>query len=340
MINAISVINHSGEMLRCELANPELSGFAITNIDGLVPGKANIGVKEIATMDGGYFQNARTSFRNIVLSYVFLEVFGGRWIMPSGGGDPVWFESYRSIEDARLEFYKYFSIKKPITLIIETDRHTYQIDGYVESNEPVIFSQQEGAQVSIICPNPYFHLVDDGINDNGNLSEPVFNQGGSFTFPWSNPRWQRTIQFGNPDEVIRESIAEINYNGTVSTGIIIHIYAIGSISSNVIDIEYYGSSIENSLITTVRFNDMLYRASGGGLQAGDELIISTVPGQKYAVIKRSGSTINVFPYVQLFDDWISLQPGNNVFYIKPHATFPEPPNIYVTIEYPVLCLGV
>ena len=332
MINAVTVTSHSGEILRCELANPELSGFAITNIDGIVPGKSNIGVKDIATLDGGYFQNARLPSRNIVIDFIFLDVY-------STQTDSVWTEHYRSIEEARQEFYRYFVIKKPITLLFETDLHKYRIQGYVETNEPEIFSDAEGAQVSIICPNPYFHLADSGLDENGNMSEPIFNQGGSFFFPWSNPRFKKTIQFGNPEDIIREKTVTIYYSGDVDTGVIFHVFVIGSFSANYIDFDYYGSD-GSQRITAVRFNDLAFRAAGYGLQVGDELIISTVPGNKYAKVKRGGTTINAFAYVDLLPDWLMLQKGDNIIHIEVNSLVDNMPNVYITMEYPILYAGV
>ena len=338
MINAVTVISHSGETLRCELADPERTGFAIANITGITPGKSNVNVKDIATLDGGYFQNARLPSRNIVIDYIFLDVYMTK-VAPAGGGDPVWIEHYRPIEQVRQEFYHYYVVKKPVTLVFETDLHKYVIEGYVESNEPEIFSDMEGAQVSIICPNPYFHLADDGLNENGNMSESVFNQGGSFFFEWSNPRYKRTIQFGNPEDIIREKTVTIYYSGDVDTGVIFHVSVIGSFNANYIDFDYYGSD-GSQRITTVRFNDMAFRAAGYGLRVGDELIISTVPGNKYAKVKRGGTTINAFAYVDLLPDWLMLQKGDNIIHIEVNSLVDNMPNVYITMEYPILYAGV
>lgn len=324
MIKAVEVINHSGEIFRVILDNPEESGFALVGMEGITPGKGNINTKEIATLDGGFFQNARLPARNIVLDYVFLDEVDG---------------VYRTIEEARLLFYKYFVIKKPLTLIIETDLHRYQIEGYVESNEPEIFSSMEGAQVSIICPSPYFHLADSSLNENGNASQTIFNQGGSFKFEWSNPRFMYTIQFGNPDDIVREQTTTIYYDGDVDTGIIFHVYLIGDFDryGSYIDFDYYGDSADNARITFIRFNNYKFE---GGLQVGDELVISTIPGQKSAYVKRGAQKINVFSCLDIVDDWFGLQKGPNVIHVNPIVVFPHPPNIYVTMEYPILCAGV
>lgn len=325
MIKAVEVINHSGELFRCILDNPEESGYALVGMEGIVPGKGTINVKEIATLDGGYFLNSRLSSRNIVLTYIFLDYYLG---------------VYRTIEEARLQFYKYFVVKKPLTIVIETDTHRYRISGYVESNEPDIFSTMEGAQVSIICPNPYFRLADDDLNENGNLSEQIFNPGGSFSFPFSNRSFRREIQFGDTNSIQRESTVSLYYEGDIDTGVIFHIFVTGDATQcSYIDFDYLGNSVDNPVQTTLRFNNLRFRQNSG-LQVGDELIISTIPGDKYAIVKREESTINVLYCVDLLSDWIYLQKGNNVIHVDPKVVNPYPANFYIDLEYPILFAGV
>lgn len=325
MINAVSVTNHFGKTLRCVLEDPESSGFSITNIDGLTPGKSTVNIKDIATLDGGFFQRARLPARNIVLTYIFMDYIDGQ---------------YRSIEEARQTFYQYYVVKKTVKLEIETDSHKYVISGVVESNEPSIFSSDEGAQVSVLCPDPYFRLADSGISEEGSMSEVVFNPNGEFMFPFSNEFPYRRIKFGSNDEHITENTVNIIYSGDVDTGIILRTKITGTFNGNYIDFEFYGDSAENPKITELSFGDILWRAAGGGLQLGDELVISTIPGNKYAVVKRGSQTINVFPYIQVLPSWISLQKGDNIIKIKPGYILPSYPNVYITLEYPILYLGV
>ena len=162
MIKSITVTNHLGESLKMELARPELSGFAITSITGLGPGKATINKTEVSTMDGDLYNSARVGARNIVISL--------RYLMKN------------TIEEARQLSYKYFPLKRNIKLLIETDKRKAEISGYVESNEPDIFSKEEGAEISIICPYPYFYSAgSDGMNT------IVFSGvEAMFEFPFSN----------------------------------------------------------------------------------------------------------------------------------------------------------
>lgn len=145
MLKRIYVTNHLGERVECKIDGVEAeneSGLIITSIDGLGPVKATINMTEIPSSDGSIYNSSRLSNRNIVLKAVFTHA--------------------SSIEEARHLSYKYFPINKKITLQIETDTRTVQTEGYVESNEPDIFSKQSSFQVSIVCESAYFS---EGGND-------------------------------------------------------------------------------------------------------------------------------------------------------------------------------
>ena len=112
MIRAVTVTNYLGESKRFELAFPDESGFAVQSISGLGPSKADINTTEISTNDGSLYNSARVNSRNIVMSLKLMF-------------NP-------QIEDTRHDSYKYFPIKKKVTLLIETDNRICETYGYVE----------------------------------------------------------------------------------------------------------------------------------------------------------------------------------------------------------------
>ena len=120
MIKAITVTTPKGESLKLTLANPEESGLIVKSIEGLGPSKANINTTELATMDGSVYSSARTTERNIVLTLAMMFA--------------------PTIEDSRQKTYHFFPVKGKVKLVIETDNRQVQTEGYVESNEPDIFS--------------------------------------------------------------------------------------------------------------------------------------------------------------------------------------------------------
>ena len=144
MINSIIVTNHLEESIKLELRFPERSGFLVQDITGLGPGKANINMTELSTTDGSVYNSAKINARNIVITIKLMA-------------NP-------TVEVMRQLSYKYFPIKKRIRLVIETDNRTCEIYGYVETNEPNMFSSKSTTQISVICPDPYFYSTgEEGI---------------------------------------------------------------------------------------------------------------------------------------------------------------------------------
>lgn len=126
------------------------SGLLITSIEGLGPGKATINKTDLPTSDGVVVNSVRLSEKNIVIHGKFLN-------------SP-------SIEDARILSYRMFPIKQKVTFLIETDNRTATIVGYVESNEPLIFSDSSEVQISIVCESAYF------TGKEINISAPRYDQ--------------------------------------------------------------------------------------------------------------------------------------------------------------------
>ena len=157
MIEQLTVINHLGESLVFDLARPELTGLAITNIEGLGPSKANVNTTELATSDGSLFNSVKLNNRNIKFNIVYYEK--------------------KTIEDSRLISYKYFPIKEEIVLIFKTENREVYISGYVESNEPNIFSKQVSTKISIVCPDPNFYDIEQ-------LTTNFSNVESKFEFPF------------------------------------------------------------------------------------------------------------------------------------------------------------
>lgn len=282
MIKAITVTNYLGDSLRLELARPDLSGFIVESITGLGPGKANINTTEISTNDGSLFNSSRVPNRNIVIA---LRYF--------------WRDT-ASIEDTRQLSYQYFPIKKKVKLLIETDNRTAEIEGYVESNEPNIFSKEEGADISIICPYPFFYSAEDGGWQTTMFSgiEPLFE------FPFCNDSLtENLLQMGIIQNRTNNVVV---YEGDVEIGIIITIHAVGEASNITI---YNTMTRESMRIDT----NKIASYTGSGIVAGDDIIISTVKGDKYATLIRGGDTFNILNCMDRDTDWFQLSKGDNIF---------------------------
>lgn len=145
MIKFIEITNQKDEVLRLELTNAD-TGFYVKEIKGLEPVRANVTTSDIVTGDGATFNSSRAEKRNIVMSLGFL---------PNEGMDS------NTIELIRHKCYKFFPIKQKIKFYIETDTRQLYTYGYIESNEPSIFDEQEGAEISIICPEAFFKSTEE-----------------------------------------------------------------------------------------------------------------------------------------------------------------------------------
>lgn len=280
MIKSVTVVNYLGESLKMELTRPEESGFIIQYINGLGPVKADINNTEMSTGDGAVYNSARLNSRNIVFGLTFLPV--------------------PTIEHTRQKSYKYFPIKKPVKLLFETDNRICECTGYVESNEPDIFSSQESTQISIICSDPYLYSAgEDGLNIT------VFSGiEAVFEFPFSNESLtENLIEFG---EIQNNTERTIVYHGDLEIGVTIHIYALGEASHITI---YNSGTREMMRIDT----DKLAKLTGSGIVSGDQLIITTVKNNKSIMLLRDGLYTNVLNILDRDADWFQLTKGDNVF---------------------------
>lgn len=280
MIKTITVTNYLGDSLVLNLARPEESGFVVKSVTGLGPGTANINTTEVSTNDGGLYNSSRLSARNIVITLGFL-----------------WKDS---IEDVRQKSYKYFPIKKKLTLLIETDNRQAEIEGYVETNDPNIFSKEEGADISIICPNPFFYS--SGVD--GSNTTVFYGIDPVFEFPFGNESLYDTLLEMGSIQNQHEKV--ITYNGDAEIGVTITIHAIGEASNITI---YNTGTREVMKIDTEKLSTL----TGSGIIAGDDIVICTVKGNKSIKLLRAGKTTNILNCLDKNTDWFQLAKGDNIF---------------------------
>lgn len=302
MIQSFTVTNHNGKSMVCDLANPWKEGLAVASIEGLGPGQANINVADVSSMDGGLFNSARRGTRNITINLIFVD------------------HDTLTIEDIRRKCYTYFPLKKNVKLKVTTSNgkasKEYMIDGYVESNEPNIFSSSEGTTVSIICPNPYFYRPVS--------QEQVFNvrANSDFTFAFwrvNSETPQTRILFG---DVVPFIIASINYEGDADTGLVFEIGFKSDVDNTYSEPQYIRfssalTSTENrvSLDKIKTFMDAREIAGYTGIVAGDKLILSTIKGDKYLTYIHDGIKYNVLSAMESSGKWVSITTGLNTLRI-------------------------
>lgn len=283
MIYSIVVTNYLGDRIKLELGKPDISGFLIKSITGLGPAKANVNTTEVSTNDGSLFNSARLSQRNIVLDLVFINTVYGE-----------------NIEDLRQKSYKYFPLKKSVELTIETDNRYVKTTGYVESNEPNIFSSQEGTQISIICPDPYFYSA----GEDGNNVTNFYSIDPMFEFPFSNESLDEPLLVFGEIQIKTEGV--ITYHGDSEIGVMIYIHAIGPATN----INIYNTETREVMrINTEKISSL----TGKGIVASDDIVINTVKGEKSITLIREGVSYNILNCLDKNTDWFTLAKGDNIF---------------------------
>jgi hypothetical protein len=277
MITAIKTTNHLNESLTLELLRPEQSGFIVLRIDGLGPPKAEISLTERAGIDGSMYNSGRATSRNIVLG---LRFYPGQ-----------------DIETLRLQSYKYFPLKKPIRFEVQTANRTAYATAYVEANEPDIFSKEEGCVITLMFPDSYLYDIVESLTSFSSVTS-------MFEFPWSNE--------STDDSLLVMSILDLTttkvviYEGDVSVGMLIHIHATGSASDFVLTDTITLEALE---IDSAK----LISTTGGDIQTGDDIWISTVKGNKYAILIRGATTYNILNCLGTSPVWFQLEKGDNVY---------------------------
>lgn len=301
MIKSIKIVNYLNEELILTLKNPEQSGFYVINVDGLGPCKADINMTEMATNDGAEFNSARVNSRNIVLSLIFSEI-------PS-------VEYYRQLT------YKYFPLKKKLKIIVETDNRLCEAYGYVESNEPTIFSQREGTQISIICP-------DSNLYSSQIKTTVLSGVESAFEFPFSNESLtEKLIEFSR---LIKTNQENVKYDGDIDVGVVINIDAVGTAKN----INIYNVTARQSMKI---LDDKMVSVMGGSIKANDRITISTVKGNKYITLLRDGAETNILNCLDKKPNWFTISKGDNIFAFDADEGYE---NLYFSITNKIAYEGI
>jgi phage-related protein len=303
MIKTLTVTNHLDESIIIDLKNPAPSGFFIRGIDGLGPPKAVINLTEVLSMDGAFFNSARVTNRNVVIHLGFYN------------------DGALSIEDIRRKTYRYFPIKKQVHLRIESDNRIVNTVGFVESNEPNIFSKDEQTDISILCPDAYL-FGDEVVQTIFSGYIPLFE------FPFENPSLtEPLIVMG---DIVLETEQTVFYEGDAETGVIVSVYFLGDVN----DLHIY--NLTRGQLMAID-SAKLVALTGSDFILGDRLVISTIRGNKYIHLIRAGVTINILNTLDADAEWFTLEYGDNLFLFEAGTGVN---NIQFMIQHQILYEGI
>ena len=280
---SLKVENDRGNIL-------ELTGnrdYTVFKIEGLTPPQATVNSSVNTTTDGSKINSARLENRNIVL-YISID---------------------NDVEVNRINLYKYFPVKKNIKLYFANGVRDVFIEGTVELIECDLFSSKQVAQISVICPKPYFKSVN-------NLVAMFSDVTSAFQFPFTIPK--EGIEFSSITDNQRKKI--IN-TGDVETGAVIKLFSIGTVVNPVL--------YDVLKRTQMRLNFTM--------NPSDTIIINTNVGEKSIELIRDGITSNAMGYLVQNSSWFTLEAGDNIFTYDSDS---GNSNLQITFTTPVLYSGV
>lgn len=255
----VKVENKSGEILNLTTSK----NYTLFKVEGLQPPTTTINSTKKSTSDGTTINSVSVESRNIVL-YMTID---------------------RDIEKNRINLYKYFPLKQTVTVYFKNNTRDVKIDGLVEIIECDLFTNRQVAQISLICPQPYFSAVNELISYFSDLTN-------LFSFPFGIA--ESGMELSAITTNIRKSI--IN-TGDVESGVIIKLYAIGDVVNPII------YDVFNRTHIAINFS----------MQANDQIIINTNVGSKSITLIRNGVSYNAMGYMTPDSKWLTLAQGDNVF---------------------------
>lgn len=307
MLKSITVTNAVDQSLKLELANPWDSRVIVKSVDGLTPTKGTINTNTLATSDGSVYNSARRDQRNIVLNLRLLED------LEDG-----------LIETTRQKLYRYFPVKKKVTIKVEADNRIGYTEGYVEANEPSIFEEYEEQQISIICPNANWTAPSSIYKLNGIDS--------LFEFPFSNESLEENlIIFG---EIIYYIGTAFEYEGDIESGVVMTIHCA---TGECINPCVYNVITKEEMTFNTEKLGVIIGDSTNNMQTGDTLICSTVDGDQYVTFIRNGIEYNAIAMLPKISNWLKVQAGYNAFGYKADA---GGANIEITVQTQILYGGI
>lgn len=280
MIKSIAISSYIADFVAYAIDGVNVdhnNGLVITEIEGLGPVKANLNFTKLATYDGELYNSGNLEGRNIVIKAYYT------WC--------------NTIEEARLATYKYFPIKKPLQLRVDTDNRSVYTIGYVESHEPVIFSENCEVSISIRCESSFFR------DERGEIEQMFSNVEPLFEFVYENNSLSPVTEISSYEP---KRQCHVNYDGDNEQGFTILLHAVGDVKNPIIYNIRTGQSIKID-------SEKLRAKTGNYFKEGDDIIINSIQGKKSAKLLREGNYYNILNVLGKDPAWFTLAHGDNIF---------------------------
>ena len=264
--------------------------YQLINIKGLNPPSAQINTSETVGLDGQLFNSAWLETRDIVLT---IRING-------------------NVERNRLNLYNLFRTKEKCRFYYKNDNRDVYIDGYVEKVECDLFTKSEKAQISILCPDPFFRSVEQYATE---ISSTV----AAFSFPFSIED-DDPVAFSYFDA---DSVADVYNDSSTENGAIIDLYFTDSVSTVIIRNTVTGQELKLNY----------------AFLAGDRVTVNTNKGHKSITMTRNGVETNIFTALVKGSVFFQLAAGDNFFgYLADGGSSNQ--KVYITFYHDTIYRGV
>lgn len=238
--------------------------YQVISIKGLNPPSAHLNTSTVSGMDGAMFNSSRLNTRNIVIT---MKING-------------------DVEANRQKLETFCPTKERVRFYFSNNNRNVYVDGYVNSVECDLFTNDEMMQISIICPQPYFL-------DTSNTKVNGSSISSCFVFPFS-------IDVGYPipiSEIVMNNSIMLHNDSVNEIGMIIDIDVEADVNSILIRNTDTGESF------TLSYD----------FEEGDHIAINTLKGQKSIILTRNGVRSNIFTAMQIGSVFFQLAAGDNYF---------------------------
>lgn len=242
--------------------------YMTSKIEGLNPPPGTISTSSYAGMDGSYLNNAFIEKRNVVIQFEIRGV---------------------NVEARRHQLYKVVKPSRYIKIYYATANIDMYAEGYVENCEVNNFEMLTTGQISILCPDIYWHST---ISQMAYYSQIT----GAFTFPFPSETNPEPFVLGKYNT---QNMMTIENDGD-ETGFILVIEAVADARSPTL----YNADTDEYLQIT------------GDLLAGDIITVTTKTGNKTVTLDRGGVKTNIINRLVSGSTWLILREGLNRFYLR------------------------
>lgn len=272
------VQNKYGQQM--ELTHNE--AYVIESIEGLDPPEAVINTTRNANADGSVYNSSYVDNRQIIIT---LAING-------------------PAESNRIQLYKYFKNKYPVRLYYRNETRDVYIDGYCKNMQIEFFNKKQIAQITVLCPEPFFNGANNTIIDFSSITS-------GFEFPFSVEDPPGEIEFST---INIEQEKDLINMGDVETGFDIYLKANGPVTNPTI----YNSETNEYIKLNI------------SMAEGDTIFINTRNKQKTIQLTSNGVTTNIIGNLVNGSTWFTLTPGDNLFVITAETT-PENLDAYTVL---------